>query len=106
MSEQENKERPKVKNPAAMVCLHIIVIGYAVYMFYTILRDYLAGGPKAPNLATVILGGILLLGGSAVVGFFSLRLFRQTKAEKRAEEEKALPPERTEPVQESDSDPD
>lgn len=92
MSEEKN-DRPKVKNPIAMVCLHIIVIGYAVYMFYTILQSYLAGGAKAPGLGTVILGGILLLGGSAVVAFFSIRLFRQAMAEKKAEENPELPEE-------------
>lgn len=81
-----SKQKPKVRNPVGMVTLHIVVICYAVYLFYTILRDYLAGGENAPTLTTLIIGAVLLLGGAVLVGVMSYRLYQQTKQEKAAEE--------------------
>ena len=92
----DKKPTPKVKNPGAMITLHMLIIAYVIYLFYTILRDYLAGGENAPSLTVVILGGILLLGGAVLVACLSVRLYRQAnQAQKEAEqpEEAAALPE-------------
>ena len=68
-----------------MVTIHIMAIGYCVYMFYTVLRGYLAGGPNAPSLATLILGGLILLGGAAGLGYFSFRMYRNYKKSQQAD---------------------
>lgn len=90
-----NQQKPKVRNPIAMVTLHIVVICYAVYLFYTVLRDYLAGGENAPTLTTLIVGAVLLLGGAVLVGVMSYRLYQQTKQEKAAEAAAEVPEEAT-----------
>ncbi len=76
------QKRPKVKNPTAMVTIHIVVICYVAYLFVNLLRGYLAGGEGAPNLGTVIIGGVVLLGGATYVGITSYKLYRQCKDQK------------------------
>lgn len=82
----EKQEQNVLKNPMGLVCLHTVAIGYALYMFYSLLRRYLAGGPEAPNLATMIVGGIILLGGSVAVGWLTWRLYRKYKTNKDSQD--------------------
>ena len=70
---------PRVKNPAAMLMMHGLVILLVLYMFWSLLKDYLAGGAGAPTLATVIVGGILLIGGCGIVGYLAIRIYRQER---------------------------
>ena len=107
----DKKPSPKVKNPGAMITLHMLIIAYVVYLFYTILRDYLAGGEGAPSLTVVILGGVFLLGGAVLVACLSVRLYRQAKQAQKEdaqteEAEAALPEEASEeagPVSEEEA---
>ena len=69
------------KRPVMLVCLHTLAICYALYMFYSILSGYLQGGEAAPNLPTVIIGGIVLLGGSLLLGFFTWKIWKKSKEE-------------------------
>ena len=78
-------EQPRVKNPTVMLILYGTVIAVVIYWFYQVVCNYLAGGPDAPNLATVIVGGIVMLGGSAWVGTTAVRIFLQEK--RRAKEQ-------------------
>lgn len=78
-------EQPRVKNPTVMLVLYGTVIAVVIYWFYQVVCNYLAGGPDAPNLATVIAGGIVMLGGSVYVGTTAVRIFLQEK--RRAKEQ-------------------
>ena len=81
-----DKEQPRVKNPTGMLTMHGLVIAIVVYMFWQILKNYLAGGPDAPSLALVIGAGVVLLGGCVVIGYMAIRLYRQSK--RQAEEDR------------------
>ena len=78
-------EQPRVKNPTVMLVLYGTVIAVVIYWFYQVVCNYLAGGPDAPNLATVIVGGIVMLGGSVYVGITAVRIYLQEK--RRAKEQ-------------------
>ena len=78
-------EQPRVKNPTVMLVLYGAVIAVVIYWFYQVVCNYLAGGPDAPNLATVIVGGIVMLGGSVYVGITAVRIYLQEK--RRAKEQ-------------------
>ena len=81
-------EQPRVKNPTVMLILYGTVIAVVIYWFYQVVCNYLAGGPDAPNLATVIVGGIVMLGGSAWVGTTTERIFLQEKRRAKEQPEK------------------
>lgn len=89
MSEQE---KPKVKNPPAMLLMHGIVIAIVVYMFWQILQNYLAGGPDAPSLTTLIISAVVLLGGSVYVGYLAVKLYLQCREDARKEKERLQEP--------------
>lgn len=72
-------ETPTPRNPTAMLSMTGIVILAVGYMYWQFLKGYLAGGPDAPSLATVIVGGVLLGGGCIVVAYMAVRIYRQSK---------------------------
>lgn len=72
-------ETPAPRNPRAMLSMTGIVILAVGYMYWQFLKGYLAGGPDAPSLATVIAGGVLLGGGCIVVAYMAVRIYRQSK---------------------------
>ena len=82
-----SQEKPKVKNPNAMLGLEGLAIFMVLYMYYQLLRDYFSGMEDGPSLTVVIVGGIILVGGSIFVGIRAIRIYRQTK--QREKEEKA-----------------
>ena len=82
-----SQEKPKVKNPNAMLGLEGLAIFMVLYMYHQLLRDYFSGMEDGPSLTVVIVGGIILVGGSIFVGIQAIRLYRQTK--QREKEEKA-----------------
>ncbi len=84
------KETPKVKNPLGMLVMTAIVISCVGYLYWQVLGQYLAGGADAPNLATVIVSGVLLAGGCVYVLSCAIRIFLQARKEKK-EEEKQKP---------------
>ncbi len=84
-------DQPRVKNPTLMLILYGTVIAVVIYWFYQVVCNYLAGGPDAPNLATVIVGGVVMLGGSVFVGSTAVRIYLQEK--RRAREEAQSPEE-------------
>lgn len=77
-------ETPKVRNPGGMLGLQGMVILLVLYLYYQVVKNYLAGGPDAPSLATVVVGGIVLIGGCIGVGCMAFRIYRQ--ATKKLEE--------------------
>lgn len=81
-------ETPKVRNPGGMLGLQGMVILLVLYLYYQVVKNYLAGGPDAPSLATVIIGGVVLIGGCVGVGYMAIRIYRQaTKKPEEAPEE-------------------
>ena len=79
MDEQE--KRPG--NPVFRICLYTLAICYALYMLYGIVSRYLAGGEGAPSLVTVIIGVIVLLGGSVLLGIATWRVYRSDRENKK-----------------------
>ena len=82
-----SQEKPKVKNPNAMLGLEGLAIFMVLYMYYQLLRDYFSGMEDGPSLTVVIVGGIILVGGSIFVGIRAIRLYRQTKQREKEEKE-------------------
>ncbi len=82
-----DKETPKVKSLVAMVIMTCVVIACVGYYYWQTLSAYLDGGEQAPNLATVILGGIILAAGCGYMVSCAVRIFIQER--KRRKEESA-----------------
>ncbi len=82
-------EKRVVKNPTAMLVLHGVVIAVVVYMFYQVVQSYIAGGEDAPSLATVIVGGVILLAGCVLVAYMAVRIYLQEKRRRKEEREEA-----------------
>ncbi len=74
-----NKETPKVKSLVAMVVMTAVVIGCVFYYFWQTLDAYLIGGEGAPNLATVVVGGLILAGGTGYMVSCAVRIFLQER---------------------------
>ncbi len=82
-----SNEQPKVKNPLGMLVMTVIVIALVGYLFWQILEPYLEGTPDAPSLATVIVGGMILLGGCILIGTMGIRIFLQAIKEEKQKSE-------------------
>ena len=79
MDEQEKKPGGALFR----ICLYTLAICYALYMLYGVVSRYLAGGQGAPSLATVIVGVIVLLGGSVLLGIAAGRIYRADRENKK-----------------------
>ena len=87
----ENKQKSR-GNITGRICIYIVGICYALYLFYTNVRSYVQGGESAPSMTVLIVSGVVLVGGAIALSVLSWKLYRDSKREQK----QALP----EPVQE------
>ncbi len=77
----------KVRSPVGMVVMTGIVILVVLYYLWQLVEKYLDGGLDAPNLATVILTGAVLVGGCGYILYLAIRIYRQSRKEQDPPEE-------------------
>lgn len=90
--DQQGNQPPR--NPNNTVAFRLLAVGYVTYLCISMVKLYLAGGPDAPSLTTLVLGLAVLGGGAAFLAFLSYREWKTAKpaydaymAELRAEAE-------------------
>lgn len=77
----ENEEKSTPRNPSNLAMFRILAIGYVSYLCVNMVKLYLAGGPDAPTLTTLILGLVVLGGGAIFMALVSYREWKRSKAE-------------------------
>ena len=63
---ESGKEVRQVRSAKGALMFRVLGIGVVLYWLYGLVSAYFKGGPDAPSL-TVLLVGIVLLGGGAIV---------------------------------------
>lgn len=77
----ENEEKSAPRNPSNLAMFRILAIGYVSYLCVNMVKLYLAGGPDAPTLSTLIIGLVVLGGGVIFLAFVSYREWKRSKSE-------------------------
>ena len=78
---KNNNEDRAPRNPSNVVMFRLLAVGYVAYLCIQMIKTYTEGGPDAPSL-TVLLCGLLLLGGGAV--FLAVLTYKEYKRGKVA----------------------
>ena len=63
---ETGKETRQVRSAKGALMFRVLGIGVVLYWLYGLISAYCKGGPDAPSL-TVLLAGIVLLGGGAIL---------------------------------------
>ena len=74
--EQETKAPA---NPTNAMFFRVLAVGYVLWIMKDLVKAYLAGGPEAPSLTTLLVACILLGGGCVFVVVMSIRQYKQMK---------------------------
>ena len=70
----------KLNDAKRALTFRILAIGVVLYwLIFDIVRPYLAGGPEAPNLTTLIIAIVIMGGGSAFLGVISYKAWKLAK---------------------------
>lgn len=78
-SDNKDEQRPP-RNPSNLLTFRVLAVGYVLYLCYNIVKLYLAGGPDAPSLTTLLIGLVVLGGGAIFIGIISYREWKSGKA--------------------------
>lgn len=76
---QQTNNTPR--NPNNLITFRLIAMGYVIYLCANMVKLYLAGGPDAPSLTTLILGLVVLGGGALFLAFLSYKEWKRAKIE-------------------------
>lgn len=76
----EKKESPAPANPRMRSSIYGMAALYLLYLYYKEIALYRRGEIEAPVLPKLILATIVLLGGGALLGVLSWKLYKQGKA--------------------------
>lgn len=84
------REPPKkVRSPVGMAVMTGIVVLVVLYYLWQLVEKYRAGGSDAPNLATVLLTGVVLIGGCGYILYLAVRIYRQSRRQQDPPEDTA-----------------
>ena len=78
---KEKEERPV--NVTTMVAVRLLAVGYCLYCLWQIVRMYIAGGEGAPSIWLLLLGIVVLGGGSVFVAIATVRSVIRMRAAER-----------------------
>ena len=78
---KEKEERPV--NVTTMVAVRLLAVGYCLYCLWQIVRMYIAGGEGAPSIWLLLLGIVVLGGGSVFVAIATVRSAIRMRAAER-----------------------
>ena len=69
------------RNPSNTVAFRVLAVGCVTYLCINMVKLYLAGGPDAPSLTTLILGLAVLGGGAIFMAVVSYKEWKRSKVE-------------------------
>lgn len=78
---KEKEERPI--NVTTLVAVRLLAVGYCLYCLWQIIQMYIAGGEEAPSIWLLLLGIVVLGGGSVFVAIMTVRKVLQLRAAER-----------------------
>ncbi len=78
---KEKEERPI--NMTTLIMVRLLAVGYCLYCLWQIIQMYIAGGEEAPSIWLLLLGILVLGGGSVFVAIVTVRKVLQLKAAER-----------------------
>ena len=78
---EEKEQRPV--NPTTLFGIRALAVGYLLYCLWQIIQMYIAGGEEAPSIWLLLLGILVLGGGSVFVAIVTVRKVLQLKAAER-----------------------
>lgn len=92
MSEKRDPEQLKeiirrANNGSKVLMLRLVALAFVLYMLINVIVAYFQGGTDAPSIVEVLVGIVVLGGGSIAVGLFSYRTYLKEK--KAADEARA-----------------
>ena len=68
------------RTPETALTIRLAGAGIVLYWYYEIVQMFLEGGEEAPSVPFLILAGVVMVGGAAVIGISSYRIYKQEKA--------------------------
>ena len=78
---QNAEENKAPRSPGNLAMFRVLAIGYVGYLCINMVKLYLAGGPDAPSLTTLILGLAVLGGGAIFMAVVSYKEWKRSKVE-------------------------
>ena len=78
---QDAEENKAPRSPGNLAMFRVLAIGYVGYLCINMVKLYLAGGPDAPSLTTLILGLAVLGGGAIFMAVVSYKEWKRSKVE-------------------------
>ena len=78
---KDKEERPI--NMTTLIMVRLLAVGYCLYCLWQIIQMYIAGGEEAPSIWLLLLGILVLGGGSVFVAIVTVRKVLQLKAAER-----------------------
>ena len=78
---KDKEERPI--NMTTLIMVRLLAVGYCLYCLWQIIQMYIAGGEEAPSIWLLLLGILVLGGGSVFVAIVTVRKVLQMKAAER-----------------------
>ena len=78
---KDKEERPI--NMTTLIMVRLLAVGYCLYCLWQIIQMYIAGGEEAPSIWMLLLGILVLGGGSVFVAIVTVRKVLQMKAAER-----------------------
>ena len=78
---KEKEERPI--NMTTLIMVRLLAVGYCLYCLWQIIQMYIAGREEAPSIWLLLLGILVLGGGSVFVAIVTVRKVLQLKAAER-----------------------
>ena len=78
---QDAEQSKAPRSPGNLAMFRVLAIGYVGYLCINMAKLYLAGGPDAPSLTTLILGLAVLGGGAIFMAVVSYKEWKRSKVE-------------------------
>lgn len=78
---QDAEQSKAPRSPGNLAMFRVLAIGYVGYLCINMVKLYLAGGPDAPSLTTLILGLAVLGGGAIFMAVVSYKEWKRNKVE-------------------------
>lgn len=78
---QDAEQSKAPRSPGNLAMFRVLAIGYVGYLCINMVKLYLAGGPDAPSLTTLILGLAVLGGGAIFMAVVSYKEWKRSKVE-------------------------
>ena len=88
---KKDEERPP-RNMNTLILVRLLAVGYLCYCYWQIVQAYLEGGEEAPQWWLLLVGFVVLVGGSVWIAIMTFKEWKREQERKREaqDEEDAL----------------